>query len=197
MFEWLKPIEMSEKLFEWHEAIGSLYAIIGIIAIIIAGGWTAMRYKRRREGKEKAILRQAVEIFKINSVDKWLVRVKVKVRNVGAVAVKPSVSVITINRVLPTTEEELKELIKERQNCGEADDTLLWEKIGERTQDLEEGDFCLEPGEESDIWSDFIISNEYEMIQVYSKMFAKKKIFEKLFSKGPPYRWDVVSFHKL
>lgn len=162
--------------------------IVGILAIGIGGWWTWQLFIRQRAGHPRARLSQTVEHVELGERT-FLVRVCLSVENVGTVAIEPRTSSTTIQRILPTRSETIADLEEGRPDRGAADDTLEWDSVAERVQDLAEDDFFLEPGEKEQLWIDFVLRGRYRLIQAHTMVDC-----------GPKYKgryWDAATLHWL
>jgi hypothetical protein len=161
--------------------------IATICAIVVGGIWTYRLFVKKREDYARAVIKQEIEEHKILP-EKYLLRVTIYVQNIGSVAVYPTKSITKINKITPLTDVSLKGLLEKRPDIGDSDDTILWPDVFIREQNLEDDDFYVEPGETEQIWTDFIVDDDTQIIQIYSKVYCGKKY-------GNLY-WDAVKVHK-
>ncbi len=158
---------------DWTKIVEMWASIIQTIAIIIAGIWAYFRYIKKRENYTKAVVELEVEHFQLED-KKFLVRVKVKVNNIGSNLFEPSLCNVNIYQVLPITYKELKEMDNKRERVGDSDDTFNWPLLKERNIKLSDKELVIEPNETEEIWSDFIIENYAKVVQIYSSIVDKE-----------------------
>lgn len=158
---------------DYVQKVQIISTVIQSLAIVIGGIWAYFRFRKKREDRAKAVLGLDVEHFGLDE-NKILVRVKVKVNNVGNVLLKPAKSTITIDKIIPSDSGEYEKIIMERPSIGDSDDTLLWPTIAQREQALSKDRFEIEPNENDEIWSDFIINHGIKLFQVYARIDCEK-----------------------
>lgn len=158
---------------DYVQKVQIISTVIQSLAIVIGGIWAYFRFRKKREDCAKAVLSLDVEHFCLDE-NKILVRVRVKVNNVGNVLLKPAKSIITIDRIIPVESSEYENIIAARPGIGDSDDTILWPTIAEREQALAKDKFEIEPNENDEIWSDFIIDQGLKLFQVYARIDCEK-----------------------
>ena len=143
--------------------------IIQTIAIGVAGIWAFFRYRLKREDYIKAILDLDVQLHKIKD-KKYLIRVKVKINNVGSSLLEPSNCLIYINQVVPISNSSLVEISQKKYEVGDSDDILQWPNIATRTIKLYEGELVVEPNVTEEIWCDFVLESEAKVLEIYARI---------------------------
>lgn len=173
-------------MVDWSKVVPIVADIVGIVAIVIGGWWTWQLFVRQRTGHTRARLSQTVQHVELGERT-FLVRVCISIENVGTVGIHPRTSSTTIQRILPARSEAIADLEEERPDRGAADDTLEWDSVAERVQDLD--DLFLEPGEKEQLWIDFILRGRYRLIQAHTMVDCGAKYQGRY--------WDAATLHWL
>ncbi len=137
-----------------------------IIALLAGGYWF---YRRREKYPRMNLALQAT----LDSADqqRQLVRVCVRLENVGKVMAKLVCAEVWLQQLDPRPAQALDSI--ERMPQTIRDDSspsaeALWPLVGKRVLHFAEGQREIEPGEQDELWFDFLVDAEVKSVLVYA-----------------------------
>ncbi len=149
-----------------------LQSFATVIAIVVGGIWSYIFFVRKRIKYPRASINHQI-LHKPISNGKVLLNVATFISNTGDVILSLASVTIRVLQMLPLPSQEIVNKV------NEGEDPVLkgmleieWGLIKERNADLT---LELEPGEEDQIYSDFIIDDYVQTVAVYSFFENVKK----------------------
>ena len=176
-----------------------IQSLLSIIAIFCGGVWSYILFVRKREVSPRANISHKIT-YKSLTDDKSLLHLTVMISNIGDVLISLKDGVIRLHKVSPVI-PELLEYIERGEvpligNSNEGN----WPLIGQipdldnyRESPVNYND-RIEPGENHELYYDFIIDSNTKLIKIYSH-FTNIKVQQKRH-----YReigWGLSTFHDL
>lgn len=153
---------------EGNRLISSVQHVIAISAIISAAVWFLQK-------NEHAPMLNVVNVVTQHTISPGfrLVRIELKVENVGKVPLKVSTGVVKLHQVTPLAGKP-KDYISKAKTLYELDDitieskTISWPLISKREI---ESSFEIRPGEIEMLPFEFVIPDDIIMVQVSSELY--------------------------
>jgi len=138
-----------------------------VVALLLAGIWTYRLFVRQRLDHARANVTHRVDCVPLDSAH-WLVRVSMRLQNVGNVPIRPPSADLAVHQITPLTPHLTQKLARGESLIAEGETMVEWPKLGERKFDLKGEDVFLEPGEIENLTADFVIPHDVERIGVLS-----------------------------
>jgi len=170
--------------------IDAVQATTTILAIIVGGIWSYMLFVNKRQKYPRARIEHQVACRSITK-DKSLLSVDVFITNRGEVLLSLISWEISIKQMLPP-QAQLQQLLPRKADSPKttADQIIDWNLIASRKDKWKKGEFEVEPGEQHQIHSDFLIEAKVETILVESFSQNVKKRKKQM-------EWSLSSIHNL
>lgn len=141
----------------------------------MGAGWSLWQFLQRRERYPRAAMKHLIA-HKALGHGKLLLRVSVRLRNIGEVLMLIERSETRIYQVAPMIPGELADSITQGHDPvkpGESE--VEWGMIRSHDKVCDKGDIEIEPGETQDINHDFIVGSDVKTVAVYSYVVNEKK----------------------
>jgi hypothetical protein len=169
------------------DAFEALKNVAEIVAIIIGAIWTYYFFVIKREKYPRAKLEQNILWWPVTE-GKIAVRVTVTIHNNGEVLLKLTNGYTYLQQVKPLL-PETETFIKEGKDLVKVNETeIQWPMLGKQREHFKLGMMEIEPDENDEVNSDFVIDMPVESILVYSHIENEAKhgmsLVEKLASNG-------------
>lgn len=169
-------------LQRWLDAMQSA---VTIAAIIVGGFWAWFGFLRHRKHWPKAEIMHLVTDRRLaNSA--LLLRVGVRITNIGDVLFTGGHCLLRVQRVLPCSEEEVQHYSGQPKNDEPASQECGWPTLEERNICLR--DIRIEPGESDTVFFDFIFQKEIHTVLIYSYVKNEER-------READIGWSHVTFH--
>lgn len=141
-------------------------SVATVIGLVIAGVWTWRLFVKQRLHYPRANVEHRVAHWRVG--DQVLLRVTVRLTNVGSVLLQVKGIKAVIEQLLPLPDDVTAALAEGRDPVAAGQSEILWDNIGERTCDFTENRREVEPGEIDECTFDFVLPGAVRKIQVYS-----------------------------
>ena len=197
VIERLKTILENFCLEDFKTFSEALQSLTTTIAILIGGLWTYMLFVKQRKRFPRISIYHNVFSVILNN-KKSLIHIEIKIINQGNVIFKLDKADIRIYKITPLNsqfksflnQQNLPDLLEQNLDpSNHSQVNNLYELIGHNNPLLSKSDKIeLEPGEEDNVYCDFIVSSQTKVIELYSyfKNINKKKI-----------GWGLTTIHNL
>lgn len=154
---------------------------VEITAVIVGGIWTYWLFVQKRERWPKADLKHRICSWPISG-DRQLIRIGVDIKNVGEVLLEIRRGFTEVYQLKPWPNELTTPVIKEINFRHPGGTEFKWAKLAFLTLDgkptekksaneewPEPDGYDIEPGENEELFFDFIIPAGVELVSVYSR----------------------------
>ena len=148
-------------MIDWPSTIKLLADIINILAVLIGGYFAYYKFFRKREDYSKGILKQSIVLHKVTA-NKHLLRTTIEINNVGNVPIKPTKGVVVISKLCNGTSTDID---KQKHS-------VKWLEVARNELNLKKEGLFIEPGENDTVWSDFLLEDGLNIIDVYSEVYC-------------------------
>lgn len=162
----MKKIWQALKDGALKQVVETIQAVATIMALLIGGIWSYNVFIKHRELYAKANIQHKVGSVKLTK-DKVLLRVTVSIENSGNVLLSLREGEVRIERVLPLSDLSQKKLGNDSDLIVDGN-PHVWPAIKIRRLKWERGGFNIEPGERDEIPSDFVLSSNLQVVNVYT-----------------------------
>ncbi len=153
----------------------SVEAIITALGILVGGWWTYTLFVRKREDYPRAKLIHQV-IQRGLPEGKRLLHVINRVTNTGQVLLSLDFGFCRVQQVLPIP-AEFADALQRGEDPVEAGKTEYpWPLLAERDFRWERSPRELEPGESEDVFCDFVVDPDTEVVEIYAYLKNKEKV---------------------
>jgi hypothetical protein len=159
-------------------------AVLTSAAIVAAAIWTYMLFVKKRQ-KYPRIKVEHEETHWAVSPDEYLLRVAVRILNIGEVLVPVESVSVRIQQIRPWRNDALGSIVEARRELTLGTSQLGWPVLDERKCEWRRGVQEIEPGEKDEFIYDFIVDKGVEAVSVYSYV---KNAYKKL---HPIRRWRI------
>jgi hypothetical protein len=178
------------NLPDFEIIVGIVQSIATVIAIIVGGIWSYMLFVSRRQRYPRTKIEHQVVCR--NVVDgKLILSIDVTITNSSDVLLSLISWEINAKQMLPPKAELARFLIREsigKFPCGPQ--IIEWHSIAVRKDQWKKGKFEIEPGEQHQIHSDFLIDSDIQTILVES-------YFRNVEKRGKQIGWTLTTIHDL
>lgn len=157
-------------------ATASIYNILGGIAIVVGAVWTVWRVLRTRQHFVCANVDVKASSWLVGPSER-LVRVVLRIENVGNVKLKVALTEAWIQQVLPVEDRPIDDLRGLPEDLGVGgyvedpdaapDAEAPWREVAVRTIRYRRGEFPIEPGETDEDTFDFLVDPKIVLALVY------------------------------
>lgn len=173
-------------LERWKDYADATSSTITVIGLVIAGVWTYMRFVRKRQRFPRANVAHRIADWPV--VAQRLLRLVVRVENLGEVIVRVRTIRAAVMQVLPTPPNVAEAISEGRDPVARGSSEILWDTLGDRHCDFS-GDGCeVEPGETEEFIFDFVIPSEVIKVQVYTHV-------ENITKSTKNIGWNTTTIH--
>lgn len=178
----------------WIAWVDLIVSVCTVFAIGIGGWWTYKLFRQKRQRYPRANISHSINLWDVENC-KRLLRVGIRIENVGDVLLRPSKGHVRLQLVRPWP-YQVRDAANDKQplvrpGSREAN----WPKLGENT--WEDQSLEIEPNEVDIIYLDFIVPQKVETVKVYSHLVNPLK--QGRFSLGSKDQigWTTSSIHEL
>ncbi len=161
---------LSARLMLWMSWAKEL---LTILAVIVGGIWAYLLFIRTRQKYPRLNLQTVVTVMRYSDSER-LLRLGLKLENVGSVLAKLRMTDVYVQQLKPWPHavlEEIRHMDSTAAETGEGN----WPLICERKLTFDKGKKEIEPGEKDEIWLDFIIEGDVEAGLVYAHVQNESK----------------------
>ena len=161
---------------DFKNLTSGLQSIVTIIAFVIGGGWALWTFVLRRQRYPHITTEHTISHWKLDKGN-LLLHVAVQLSNVGQVMFSPVYGVVRVQKILPLEDDMQQALAQGYDLVEEGEEEVPWPLIApERKYIRQPGKIEIEPGENFDIYFDFVIlTDEVRTIAVYSHFLNSMK----------------------
>lgn len=178
------------KFSDIETIVGIFQSLATILALVVGGTWSYMLFVSRRQRYPRARVEHKV-IARPIANGKALLSVDVFVSNCGEVLLSLVSWEINVKQMLPPR-LELQRLLSRKANSAPMTGSQIieWNLVASRKDKWRVGEFEVEPGEQHQIHSDFLIDANLETILVES-------FFENVKKSKKHVEWSFSTVHDL
>jgi hypothetical protein len=163
-------------LSDHKDAFEALKNLFEVVAIIVGGVWTYQIFILKRGKYPRAKLEQNILSWPPTE-GKKAIRVILTIHNCGDILLKLTSGFTWVQQVKPLPQEFDEMLKTESDPVKENETEIRWPFLAERSY-FKSAKMEIEPGENDEVISDFIVDSKLEKILVYSHIENEaKKIF--------------------
>jgi len=178
-----------EFLLTWFgnhkDALESLKSLFTVVAIVVGAIWTYRAFVRKRHKYPRAKLGQSISSWRFPD-EKTLLRVCVRIENVGEVLLKLPAGEIWVQQMLPCPQEVKEKITGGGDPVLRGEAQIQWPLVGERT--LKERE--IEPGESDEVPAEFVIAPNIEQVLVYTH-------FKNASKRRQNISWNIETIYNL
>jgi hypothetical protein len=160
-------------LSDHKDAFEALKNLAEILAIIIGAIWTLYFFSLKRQKYPRAKLEQKAHWWLLTE-GKIAVRVTVTIHNKGEVLLKLASGFTWVQQVKPLLKDFKDTLISGGDPVKDNETEIQWPLSGERHY-FKCGKMEIEPGENDEVYSDFVIDSQAEKLLIYSHIENETK----------------------
>jgi hypothetical protein len=174
----------------------SILQSIGVVVGLLVGGyWTYRLFIQNRQKYPRANLTHKIFHTKLHE-NKIFLRVKIIISNIGNVLICFNSGFTRISQISPVCNDVVNS-INDFQKKIEHE--IEWSMIDKKEIDAKKEKCEIEPGESDEIYFDFLIDSDVEIVNIYSYFanIKKKSICGSLFKKERPIGWQITTIYNL
>ncbi len=161
-----------------------------VIAIIIGGSWSYMLFVSRRQKFPRAKIEHQVTCRSVIK-GKQILSMDVTITNSSEVLLSLISWEIIVKQMLPPRAELLRYLAPDTINHIENGIQIIeWQTIASREDRWKRGQFEIEPGEQHQIHTDFLIDSDIQTLLLES-------YFRNVEKRGKQIGWSLITTHDL
>lgn len=153
----------------FKDKVDVVSSIVGTLAILVGAWWTWLLFVRQRQGHMKAVVAHATDAHVLDGNNRRI-RVDIKVKNVGSVALRPAKVRTSIQQVMPLAPELAAKLAAGQPILEEEE--IPWPVLAVHDRSLADEDLVIEPGEEEHLYCDFVIPGKVALAELHTMVFA-------------------------
>lgn len=174
------------EFYCFQNLLQNLESLATILAILIGGIWTYILFIKNREKFPKADITHKIE--KINRKQDVIVRLTIKIENLGKVKLPVESGEVRLQQIKPSNSSVINAVERFQENKNAKKREIGWPILEERVFSFKKDEYELEPTEKEHFEFDFILDQEIDVIQFYTHI---KNVFKA--DKG----WNYTSIHEL
>lgn len=165
-------------------------AVATVVAVLIGGSWSYMLFVSRRQKFPRANIEHQV-ICRPVIKGKLLLSVDVTITNSSEVLLSLISWEIIAKQMLPPCSELLRYLTPDILNhLDNGIQIIEWQTIALREDRWKKGQFEIEPGEQHQIHTDFLINSDIQTLLLES-------YFRNIEKRGKRIGWSLITTHDL
>jgi hypothetical protein len=155
------------------DRIGSIQAVITVLAIIVGGFWTYRAFIQQRQSHPRLKIEHRIESWPVSN-DQVLLSVNEILTNTGPVMVDLRGGTIRVIQVMPLPQavaRDLPSMQSEPTHCkAEASvyNPNVWRVLVDSARNWKSNSVLIEPGESDMVPNEFIIPASIQVVAVYS-----------------------------
>jgi len=172
-------------------------AVLTSAAILAAAIWTYMLFVKKRQKYPRIKVGHEEEHWAV-SPDEYLLRVVVRISNIGEVLVPLESVTVRIQQICPWRSDALGTIREARGKLKLGTSELGWPVLDERKCEWRSGVQEIEPAEDDEVIFDFVVDKAVEAVSVYSHVknaYKKKHLARRWRSRE--IGWNTTTIHEL
>ncbi len=161
-------------LQDWQTVVAIVADLTTTVAVAVAGIWTYLLFVKNRERYPRAAIEQIASPLLLDDQSS-LVRVQIRVSNIGKVLLPIEDLECRLQQVLPVV-DAVKARIQANGSLviGAAND-VDWPMLSEARWRYRKGHSEIEPGEAEVFCCDFVVSQPVRCVRIYSHLANQSK----------------------
>ena len=183
---------MFECFTGFKDFVSVVQGIATILAIAAAGIW----FWQRRQKLPRAKATHKIQSWQLPD-KRWLLRVTTYVEKTGEVLLEFHNGFVRVQQMIPWPDKIAPPPLKTEDGKTEVE----WPLLAQMDIDFKIGQREIEPHESDEIYTEFILPNEVEMVVVYTYLRNVKKPYEDPFypreNSQKDIGWSATSIHTL
>ncbi len=178
----------------WVAWAGFAETVATVIALAVGGWWTYRIFRQKRQKYPRANVTHSVQSW-IVEANRCLIRVSVRIENVGDVLLRPSKGHAWLQNVRPWPNTVLDAARGRQELVGPNATEASWPVVKQLS--WENKAIEIEPGEVDHLYLDFVASGDLETVMIYTHLENPVKQPRWRKSKGRQVGWTSSTVHEL